>query len=359
MTLSHNAKRLLALLGATIGALTFGYAQAQDKPVAIQGAQCVDPPYLKCPDTGCTGATVINQGPVVEMKTRRPYFLDYPCDLKSGEQVIFILSLHGGGSYGNWQRNYFPIMDFKNKYRLVIATPNAPTRQWDMAGADDEYLKNIVDFVLAELAKNNVQVKSFWLAGHSWGGLTSNRLLRTDYFAGKVDGFLSLSGGRLGGQPVGGGFGPRTGAAANAQRPAAPPGGSTTASLMTSLPMADFSFIFTTGRREMGEQGFPAESDWAKKYGCGAKVRRDDIVDTKGGYVFDSSRLNTMNPAWGLVPGPGTAEVYEYPNCKDGRVVFDVARMNKGHTEGLEPNVTEHLVKLMTSAKGGKLLTAK
>jgi len=354
MKFSRKTIQSIALAAATIG---FAVAQAQDKAVAIQGAQCVDPPYLKCPDSGCTGATVINQGPVVEMKTRRPYFLDYPCDLKAGEQVTLILSLHGGGSYGNWHRNYFPIMDYKNKYRLVIATPNAPTRQWDMAGADDEYLKNIVDFVLAELAKNSVQVKSFWLAGHSWGGLTSNRLLRTDYFASKVDGFLSLSGGRLGGQPVGGGFGPRTGqgSSSSSPRPAGGPSASPAASLMASLPTADFSFIYETGRREMGEQGFPANSDWAKRFGCGAKVRREDVVDTKGGYVFDSSRLNTMNPAWGLVPGPGTAEVYEYPGCKGGRIVFDVARINKGHTEGLEPNITEQLVKLMLSAKGGKL----
>jgi hypothetical protein len=67
------------------------------------------------------------------MKTRRPYFLDYPCDLKSGEKVTLVLSLHGGGSYGNWQRHYFPIMDYKDKYRLVIATPNAPTRAWSAA----------------------------------------------------------------------------------------------------------------------------------------------------------------------------------------------------------------------------------
>ena len=33
----------------------------------------------------------------------------------------------------------------------------------------------------------------------------------------------------------------------------------------------------------------------------------------------------------------------------------DVVRLDKGHTEGLEPNVTEELVRLMLSAKGGKL----
>ena len=57
------------------------------------------------------------------MKTRRTYFLDYPCDLRADEKVTFVLNLHGGGSYGNWTRHYFPLLDFKDKYRLVVATP--------------------------------------------------------------------------------------------------------------------------------------------------------------------------------------------------------------------------------------------
>ena len=49
------------------------------------GAPCATPAALHCPDKECTSDRVINQGPVVEMKTRRTYFLDYPCDLKPGE----------------------------------------------------------------------------------------------------------------------------------------------------------------------------------------------------------------------------------------------------------------------------------
>lgn len=30
-------------------------------------------------------------------------------------------SLHGAGAYGNWHRHYFPLVDYKDKYRLVIA----------------------------------------------------------------------------------------------------------------------------------------------------------------------------------------------------------------------------------------------
>ena len=176
---------------------------AQEQPFRFAGAACSTPPPLHCPDADCPSDRVINQGSVVEMKTRRTYFLDYPCDLKPGEKVTFILSLHGGGSYGNWQRHYFPILDLKDKHRLVIATPHAPTRAW--SAADDEYLKNIVDVVVEQIGRE--RIASFWLAGHSQGGMTSNRLLRTEYFASKVDGWLSLSGGRLGGAPGRASFG--------------------------------------------------------------------------------------------------------------------------------------------------------
>ena len=175
----------------------FGDSGAQDQPFRFTGAACATPPPLHCPDADCTSDRVINQGNVVEMKTRRTYFLDYPCDLKPGEKVTFILSLHGAGSYGNWQRHYFPVMDLKDSHRLVIATPHSPTRTW--SATDDEYLQNIVEFVTEQIGRE--RITSFWLAGHSQGGMTSNRLLRTDFFKTRVDGWLSLSGGRLGGQP--------------------------------------------------------------------------------------------------------------------------------------------------------------
>ena len=77
-------------------------------------------------------------------------------------------------------------------------------------------------------------------------------------------------------------------------------------------------------------------------------------MDTKPGYVHDGGRQKPGTKQWGLLPRPGRAEVFVYPNCT-GRVVADVMRMDKGHTEGLEPRVTEELVKLMTSAPGGKI----
>ncbi len=73
------------------------------------------------------------------------------------------------------------------------------------------------------------------------------------------------------------------------------------------------------------------------------------------GYVYDPTRQTPGSDAWGHLPRPGTAEVMQYPDCKDGRVVADVIRAGKGHTEGLEPKITEGLVQLMVSAKGGKI----
>jgi hypothetical protein len=44
-----------------------------------------------------------------------------------------------------------------------------------------------------------------------------------------------------------------------------------------------------------------------------------------------------------------------YPHCKNGRVVADIVRLDKGHTEGLEPRITDQILSMIASARGGKL----
>ena len=342
--------RLLVTLAAVV---TMIPAFGAKGPIELAGVACKTPPPSHCPDKDCASAMVIEQGTAVEPKTNRKFFLDYPCNLKHGEKVTFILSLHGFGSYGNWQRNYFPLMDYKDKYRLVIATPNSPTQSW--SGKDDEYLQNIVTMVYEQVGKENI--KAFWLVGHSQGGMTSNRIVRTDFFKERVDGWLSLSGGRLGVNPGRGSFGNLTAGRAGAPAAPAPARGATApniagaAAALREPPSNEISFIYETGRNEMDDKGLPETSAWAEKLGCSARVRKPDVVDTAPGYVYDSTRQNPGSDGWGRLPRPGTAEVFEYPHCKGGRIVADVVRMEKGHTEGLEPHVTEQLVKLMLSAK--------
>lgn len=365
MSIPRSLFRLLTLTGVVTAFA--GYLGAQEQPFRFAGTRCDPTPVLHCPDKDCPPDRVINPGPVVEMKTRRTYFLDYPCDLQPGEKVTFILSLHGAGSYGNWQRHYFPLIDYKDKYRLVIATPNSPTQVW--SSADDEYLQNIVNFVVGQIGKENI--KAFWLVGHSQGGLTSNRIIRTDFFKDKVDGWLSLSGGRLGGNPGrAGNFGPPRTATTSAGplTPTGTPGGgasstvapagsgmSAAAVALRELPPFDFSHIYAIGQREIDEKGVPETSELARKYNCGPRSKPQEVVDTKAGYVYDSRPREKPNPAWGLLPGPGKAQVYTFPGCRDGLIVADVVRLEKGHTEGLEPKITEELIKLMLSAKGGKI----
>src|SRR5579863_4654139 len=72
----------------------------------LLGVNCAAPPAYHCPDTDCPGPTVTQPGDSVELKTRRTFFLDCPADYKPGDKVNILLSLHGYGSYANWQRNY-------------------------------------------------------------------------------------------------------------------------------------------------------------------------------------------------------------------------------------------------------------
>jgi pimeloyl-ACP methyl ester carboxylesterase len=329
-----------------------GTALAEDDFVRFGRSPCASvesPPPLHCPDQGCDSATVINPGPAVEAKSRRTYFLDYPCNLARGEKVTFLLSLHGGGSYANWQRHYFPLLDYVEQYRLVVATPSSPTQVW--SEADDGYLQGIVEAVYSELGAENVG--AFWIVGHSQGGQTANRLLTTDFFRERLDGFLSLSGGRLGSkrEEVRATI-PRGSVSSMPQPP--PAGSSAPGPRLTAdasiLPDYPFSHIYSSGEHELTDAGLPGESKWAVKLGCGAQQRAAVVVDTRGGYVYDARPRENRNPIWGLDPGPGRAEIYVYPGCDGGRIVADVVRLGKGHTEGFEPRVTEAILELVLSA---------
>ena len=114
----------------------------------------------------------------------------------------------------------------------------------------------------------------------------------------------------------------------------------------------DYSHIYDSGQYEIA--AMPEQSAIAEKFGCQKRVLKPGVVDTQPGYVWDPSRQNPTRIGWGRQPRPGMAMMWVWQGCKDGRVVADVLRLDKGHTEGLEPKVTEEIVKLMVSAKGGR-----
>lgn len=332
------------------GAVAVAAALAAWSPVAVaktlMGVACEAPPVAHCAETGCVNADLGNLGNAVEPASGRRFFLDYPCDLKPGEKVIFILSLHGGGSIGNWQRHYFPLVDLKEKYRLVIATPSGTGNLWNPE-KDDAYIRGVVEAVEGAVGRDNI--KAFWLAGHSLGGQTSNRLLSDDFYRSRLTGWVSLSGGRLGSKredvrapiPVGSGGG-------SGPPPGQPMRLAADASILPEFP---FSHIYETGEHELTAAGLPSASRWAEKLGCKPQASPRKVVDTRAGYVQDSRRQPQPSKVWGGPARPGSALIYSYPKCSGGRVVADVVRLDKGHTEGLEPNITEEIVKLMLAAK--------
>ncbi len=292
-------------------------------------------------------ALMAEPGEAVDPATGRRFFLDYPADLGPDEPVTLILALHGAGSIGNWHRHYFPAMDLVARHRLVVATPTAagaagimlgapPVRMW-LPQDDDAHLMNVAELVAQALGRR--RIARFWLAGHSQGGATANRLLAQPFWKDRVDGWLSLSGGRLGPVRIPEGFGPPR---PPGEPPPQLPGGVKPGA--AAMIDADVDFIFATGAAEIVE--LPPTSPWAERYGGGARRRRPDVVDERPGYVWDNRRPDP-SPAWGGPAAPGTAEVWVYPGLKDGRLVADVVRLGKGHTEGLEPHVTETIVRLM------------
>jgi hypothetical protein len=315
----------------------------------IAGSACTSPPRLNCPQGDCARELLAEPGEAIEPVSGRRFYLDFPCDLKPGEKVNFILNMHGATSNGAWMRHYFPAVDYKEKYRLVIATPTSATatRIWN-GETDDATLQRIVDLVFEKFGKANI--RTFWLAGHSQGGITQNRLVCTPYFSNKVDGWLSLSGGRIGrvelvpdffGAPTAGGAAGPPGARGGNR--AASPG-------VAPLPPCDFSFIFATGEREITE--LPGNSPWAEKYACRARLRKADVVDKKPGLVTAGSQ--PQRASMGGFALPGRAQVFVYPKCSGDRLVADVLRVDKGHSEGLEPKVTEALIRMMLSAPRGR-----
>jgi hypothetical protein len=279
-------------------------------------------------------------------RTGRGFRLHLPDQAEHRRSLVLVLNLHGKGSFPRWQDDYFPAYCLANQYGLVVATPEMGKEQLTTgpvpAGAD-RHLHNIVDALLDRFGPG--RFSSFWLAGHSRGSLACYRLLRTTSLAEKVDGWLSLSGGRLGWPDAGAaGDGPVRAAHVEPRGPAP--------TRQLAPPEADLSFIYAVGGHEL--RSLPERSPLAERYAAGPRRRLADVVDDKPGRAYDYSGARPT-PEWGGRPRPGTAHVYVYPAARDGRVIADIVRVGKGHTEGLEPKITEAIVRLMVSAPAGKL----
>ena len=185
---------LRAVVFAVIGLSSIGAGQAlAQSQHTLLGVDCAAPPLWHCPDSDCPSSVVTQAGATVEMKTRRPFFLDCPSDYKPGDKVNILLSLHGAGSFANWQRNYFPAMDVKDKYKLVIITPEFAHSRLERGR------RRVPAQHRRSGGGNGRQGQCRPLhpgRPNSRGARATNRIICTDYFKDKVDVRISLSGGR-------------------------------------------------------------------------------------------------------------------------------------------------------------------
>jgi hypothetical protein len=151
--------------------------------------------------------------------------------------------------------------------------------------------------------------------------MTSNRLLGLDFFKERVDGWLSLSGGRIGPAERSPTPGAQGGAAAvrrGRRRTATGP-------VYHARPTSPSSSR-SESTKSLRSRRPPVGREVRRRTARAAARRRVD--ESRGSYMTGSARVS-RRPRGALYPRPGTAQVYVYPNARDGRLIADVVRLDK------------------------------
>jgi len=217
---------------------------------------------------------------------------------------------------------------------------------------DEAYLERVAEEMFTRL--NGARAAAFWLVGHSQGGMMCNFLLFQEYFSSRVDGWLSLAGGRIGGVESSPLF--NAGPSAGTSRRTVPvfpvidglqlrPG-------LAAMPATDISFVFVAGELEITE--IPLTSPLAERYGAKRRRYVGEIVDEQAGHAPPPGFENDANPVWSYDGAPGCAQVYDFPETAGGRLVADIVRVSKGHLQSVEPRLTEEIVAMIVDAPGGR-----
>jgi hypothetical protein len=137
----------------------------------LAGVTCETPPPVHCTLDGCTREQLGNLGNAKEPKSGRSFFLDYPCDLKPGEPVVFseparrridrqlaAALLPCSRLQGQVPPRH---RDAHRRHDRTI-TPGAPgVRMWN-ADADDAFLRDLVDYLFAEIGRPSSRPSGSW-----------------------------------------------------------------------------------------------------------------------------------------------------------------------------------------------------
>jgi polyhydroxybutyrate depolymerase len=151
-------------------------------------------------DYGSVGPTPAPSASPVPLVEARPYALKTPTGYRPSTPAPLVIVLHGYGSDGLNQAQYFGFLAGADKHGYLLAYPDglidvAGKRFWNATDAccnfygnavdDVAYLGAVVDDVVA---RYNVDPKRVYVAGHSNGGFMAHRLGcdRGDRFAAVV-----------------------------------------------------------------------------------------------------------------------------------------------------------------------------
>jgi hypothetical protein len=284
--------------------------QPPAQPVAAPPPLTGDPkgtgPVVSIPDTACgpaAGLDAFVQGtgipgpgsPNVKIGGK-DVILSYPCGLKEGAHVTFILNLHGtmpDETLKTYQHGYFSAHKLVNSHNLIVATPKSesPVGQWGNmdGGVDVPHLYEVVKWVYDKFSK--FQIAGMWIGGHSWGSMFAKQFVCDAMFKDKVRGVIGMSGG--------------------------PTGVAGCASYVSQ--------IHTVGDKEGGESLVPDQTLDASAHGCDARLPPKDI-------------------------GNGQM-LYEWPNCDRGWVHFNFVMGNHEHITAIDDPVVLYIVNAIKSTE--------
>ena len=196
--------------------------------------------------------------------------------------------------------------------------------------------------------------------GHSHGGVTAHRLLMTPFFCDKVTGWVSLSGGRLGSP---GAYVPLDSTSrylvpygdrlrAGVRLPGPPCSNALGVGLGDTCSLPDTTCRTFIRPASTSSQPRDCLTMRLGHRNSDAGRRHVDLMSSTRRPVRYGIHVpsQTRGPSAGRKPRSGRARVFAYPDYSNGHVA-DVIRMDKGHTAGLDPYVTEEIIKLMQPAR--------
>lgn len=128
----------------------------------------------------------------------RAVHVAYPCNKRQGAPVVFILNLHGtmpAEELKLYQVAYFSVNNLVSSHNFITVAPKSVVAQWGNGdgGVDEPHLMEVIDWVYTTFA--DFDIRSMWVAGHSWGAGYTARFGCKAELADKVGGLVLMSGG--------------------------------------------------------------------------------------------------------------------------------------------------------------------